>query len=69
MSTNEMRKRMAAMIQEVYVIADRVNDRIERDHKSLTPEEEAEVVVIENGLQALRNLLDRQGFSASAGKG
>jgi hypothetical protein len=65
---DDMRKRMAAMIQEVYVIADRVNDRIERDHKPLTPEEEAKVLVIENGLRALRNLLDGQGFSASAGK-
>ena len=68
MNRYEMRKRTAAMIEQVYVIADRLNDRIEHDHKGLTPEEEAEVRVIEQGLQALRKLLDRQGFSAGTSR-
>jgi hypothetical protein len=45
------------MIENLYVIADRLNDRIERDGKALTPEEEAKVGVIEQGLQTLRDLL------------
>ena len=68
MNRYQMRKRMAAMIEQVYVIADRLNNRIEHDHKGLTPEEEAEVRVIEQGLQALRKLLDRQGFSAGTSR-
>jgi len=54
-----MQKRVAAMIEQVYVIADRLNDRIERSHEALTPDEETQVRLIEHGLEALRKLLDR----------
>ena len=47
-----------AMVAELHAIADRVNERIDREYRGLTPEEEAEIFVIEERIKSLRKRLD-----------